>query len=140
MIAKETTVTFFVEAHHSMHARGTMSTKDVKIELSCSVNRRDKLLHRTCSLMNKPKFRLFVIWYIHHCIFSPREWGKIWFFGILIPYIFLQVHEKLKKKLTINIIHTVSKSRSPLLGQHRCSPNGHYLILSTWKYLPTVCS
>ena len=32
MMAKETTVTFFVEAHHSMHAQGAMSTKDVTIE------------------------------------------------------------------------------------------------------------
>ena len=52
MIAKETTVTFFVEAHHSMHARGTMSTKDITIDLSCAVNRRYGLLHHSvCSLI-----------------------------------------------------------------------------------------
>ena len=51
MIAKETTVTFFVEAHHSMHTRGTMSTKDVTIDLSCALNRRYDLLHHSvCSL------------------------------------------------------------------------------------------
>ena len=52
MIAKETTVTFFVEAHHSMHTRGTMSTKNVTIDLSCALNRRYDLLHHSvCSLI-----------------------------------------------------------------------------------------